>query len=373
MHLYIKEDRSIRMTENNGNSQYAIVKEFLKEEIKKLPLNTKIMSRPKLALKYNTSRTTIDRAISELIGEGLLTARDGSGTYVIALNTNFVADKQHNWGVILPDIRHDTYPGILRGIEDEASKHNINTIICNSDNDDKKQSEYLNKLIKTQVSGVIIVPALFSKEESIKSFKLAQEAKIPIVLCNRDVPFLSIPKVISNNFFGGYTATRHLLEMGYRRVAFITKYWYSTSMERLQGYLSALEEKKICPEESLYTFPSDDTGVVDVRAEMHKLLEGENPPDAVFCFNDAIAELVFPEILKSGRVPGKNFGLVGYDDTSICEKLSVKLTSVRFRNYEIGHEAALLMLRITAGEHISNQKAVILQPELIIRESSKKS
>jgi DNA-binding LacI/PurR family transcriptional regulator len=330
-------------------------------------------SRPVLANKYNVSRTTIDRAISELIGEGYLYAVDGSGTYITDYTKQSEGRNNEgnfaSWGVIVPDIQKDTYPGILRGIEDIASANEINIIVCNSDNNKQKQLAYLNKLISLRVLGIIMVPAIVP-EMSIAVFERLKQVGIPIVFCNRGVEGIEVPRVFSNNFYGAYIATKHLLSNGYRRIGYITRYWYSTAFERFQGYTSALAERGITVPESYYTFPVSENGSVNEKDAVHCLLKEK--ADSILCFNDSVAETVYWELDKEGCRIGKDFGLVGYDNTHICEKLPVKLTSVRFKTYQIGQEAAKLMLRINKGEKIPNNKTIILQPQLEIRQSSKK-
>lgn len=349
---------------------------MLLSDIREMPKDNRLLSRPELSKKYQVSRTTIDKAISELIGEGYLYAKDGSGTYVAEIANSSrlteVADYFASWGVILPDIRSDTYPGILRGIEDIANANEINIIICNSDNDEDKQNDYLRKLICSRVSGVIMVPAVFSSNRT-DIFNQLEAAGIPLVFCNRTVNDVEAPRVVSNNFYGAYVATRHLISNGFRKIAYITRSWYSTAMERFQGYTSALEESGIRLGESYYTFPADQNGIVDEVNAIRTLIGGKSFFDAVLCFNDSIAKNIYWELVNAGYQPGAGFGLVGYDNTHICEQLPVKLTSVRFKTYEIGSEAAKLMLRMMRGEMIHKSKAIVLQPTLEIRESSLKN
>jgi DNA-binding LacI/PurR family transcriptional regulator len=359
---------------------YLKVKERLYLTIKSLSPGAKLKSRPELSRQFHTSRTTIDRAISELIGEGYLCAKDGSGTYVTEEAFHkYQAQKAmyRNWGVILPDITKDTYPGIMRGIEDEASRDNYNVIICNSDDSEKKQTTYLRNLIHTRVAGIIIVPAILSARETVESFEEVARSGIPIVFCNRGFPFFDAPKVLSNNFYGSYIAVKHLLAMGYRKIAFITKQWYSSAQERFGGYMAALTEANLVPKETYYVFSpegniSPSAAIPDETPLIERLMLSDDPPDAAFCFNDSVAERVFWEVIKLGKRPGINFGITGYDDTGICERLPVKLSSVKYKTYEIGMEAAKLLKSIIGGEKVSLAKTVILQPELIVRESSRK-
>lgn len=88
---------------------------------RRLSARQRLPSRAALAERFGVNRTTIERAVSELIGEGLLYARDKSGTYTTGrLPAAHHAEGGRRWAVVIPDIQHDTYPGIIRGIQDAA-------------------------------------------------------------------------------------------------------------------------------------------------------------------------------------------------------------------------------------------------------------
>jgi DNA-binding LacI/PurR family transcriptional regulator len=354
-----------------NNLLYIQIKEKLIEAIKSLQPNDRLPARTELVKKYQVTRTTIDRAISELIGEGYLYSRDGSGTYVAENKAPTIATENTSnvvsWGVILPDITRDTYPGILRGVEDVASQHDINVVICNTDNNAEKQSNYINKLIEADVKGLIIVPAIIG-EADLLSFQRLQEKNIPFILCNRSVNGVEAPKVTSNSFYGGYIATRHLIQCGYHTIAYVSHPMYSVSLERYQGYLSALTEAGMELQEDYVVFEdsfNERAGYESTR----RLLAQAPRPDAIFAFNDNTAQGAYEAITETGLNVGTDIGLVGYDNTNICEQLPVKLSSVKFKTYEIGSKAAELLLGIMRGENIPKNKTVILQPELVIRDS----
>jgi DNA-binding LacI/PurR family transcriptional regulator len=353
---------------------YLKVKESITKDIKLMKPNERLPSRTELGKKYQVARTTIDRAISELIGEGYLYSRDGSGTYVAGNETPALVTDNNlnviNWGVIVPDITRDTYPGILRGVEDVANQHNINVVICNTDNEFEKQTNYIKKLIDANITGVIIVPALKGKVDML-SFQRLREKKIPFIFCNRGVGGVEAPKVIPNTFYGGYLATRHLIECGYRRIAFVSRPVYSITMERYQGYLGALLDAGMEINENYVFF--DESFDCRTGYENTKRLLTQTPrPDAIFANNDPTAEGAYDAVVEAGLQVGVDIGLVGYDnDSHICERLPVKLTSIKFKSYEIGSKAAELLWEISQGNNIPNNKTIIFNPELVIRESSK--
>lgn len=353
--------------------RYMEVKHKLIEQIKCLDPHVRLPSRNALAKQYNAARTTIERSISELIGEGYLYAKDGSGTYVAGERAAAAEHARKNVfrsiGLIIPDIRHDTYPGILRGVEDTTNRHDINLVICNTDNQTKKQASYMNKLIDLGIQGIIIVPAIIGHTD-LDLFSKLREAGIPIVFCNRGIDGVEAPKVVSNNFYGAYAAVKHLIGNGCRKIAYISRPAYSTSYERYQGYTSALAEAGLDMDERLVLFESTFDTERPGYGSVSELLESGVTPDGIFCFNDGLAKGACEALSEKGLIVGKDVLVVGYDNTGVCESMPVKLTSVKFQTYDIGAGAAGLLLDMMNGETVRSNKIVVLQPELVIRQSS---
>jgi DNA-binding LacI/PurR family transcriptional regulator len=362
---------------------YEKVKMKILEDIKTLDVDQRIPSRIQLAKEYGVTRTTIERAISELVGEGYLYSKDGSGTYIsgstIAEKSEPNTQSHKQWGVILPNILEDTYPGILRGIEDVASNNNIVTQVCNTDNDPVKQSQYISNMISYGVSGVIIVPSII-EDGNVSVFNEIGEKSIPLVACNRGISGIQSPKVISNNYHGGYLAAKHLIENGYRNIAFIASISYSVSIERYQGYLAALSDYGLEANEEFVNF--EDYSSLSVNLDkvnkigyerVKEMLAKDNRPDAFFCFDDLIAQGAYYAISNSGFQVGTEIGLVGYNDNFyICNSLPGALTSIDFKAYEVGLTAANILLDIMNGEKVLKSRTVVIQPEMKVRGSSQK-
>jgi DNA-binding LacI/PurR family transcriptional regulator len=361
------------------NARYMRIKTSLQREIAGTPPHTRIRSRSDLVRDFKVSRTTIDRAISELIGEGILYARDGSGTYVAERNGMWPGNgAMRSWGVLLPDIRHYTYPGILRGIEHVGFENGVNVIVGNIENQAARQTSYLRNFIKSQVTGVIIVPARPNPSEGLEdqlSTMLAEvtDNGIPFVFCNRNTPGIEAPQVISNDFHGGYLAACHLIERGYRRIAYIAHPRYAISLNRYMGYASALAATGGKPDDGLVVFSDSWDFETPGRDEMGRMLDGPNPPDAVVCFTDLIAKGAYHAILERGLVPGRDVGIVGYDDSMVCVTLDIPLTSVKVDSYELGRQAAQFLLDV-GGQWASHRSAsIILTPELVARQSTERA
>jgi DNA-binding LacI/PurR family transcriptional regulator len=353
---------------NFNSLRYMQIKDQLIRNISSLKPHDRLPSRTVLSETYQVARTTIERAISELIGEGLLYARDGSGTYVsepINGRNSHEGREIKNWGLLIPDILHYNYPDIVRGASDVASENDINLMICNTDNSYEKQTRHIQKLIDSRVHGVMIVPAIDGIVDFTPFYKL-KEAGIPFVLCHRMLEGIQAPRVISNNFLAGYMAAKHLIAAGRTRIAFISRPVYSASSDRYQGFVSALTEAKIPVRKEWVVFESAFESDGEGYDSALRMMQHDERPDGIFCFNDRIAKGTYEAAAEMGLTVGSDIGIVGCDNTNLCESLPTKLTSVKFQTFETGIQAARLLLKGAASDHT----IVVLQPELIIRESS---
>uniref|UniRef100_UPI00262CEA90 LacI family DNA-binding transcriptional regulator n=1 Tax=Desulfoluna sp. TaxID=2045199 RepID=UPI00262CEA90 len=176
--------------------------------------------------------------------------------------------------------------------------------------------------------------------------------------------------VVSNDFHGGFLATRHLLEQGYRRIAYISHPRYTISLNRYMGYLSALNLAGVEPEPGLAVFSDSWEFEAPGYQEMGRMLEEQNPPDAVFCFTDLIAKGAYDAVMDRGLMPGRDVGIVGYDDTSVCRTLSPQISSVKIHSFELGRQAAELLFDRISEPRAKGTTSIILTPDLMVRESS---
>lgn len=348
--------------------RYLEVKRQLIRHIRSMKPHDRLPSRTELSEMYQVARTTIERAVSELIGEGLLYARDGSGTYVAASKDDRVRKTSagnRSLGLLIPDIQQYNYPDIVRGVSDAASEENRNLIICNTDNQYENQTKHIWNLIESRIQGVIIVPAIYGRADT-SPFEALQQADIPFVFCNRRMDGIEAPSVISNHFYAGYLAAKHLISLGCRRIGYLSRPLYSASAERYQGYVSALSEAglPVCQDSVIFepSFESSREGYDSAKV----LLTQDQAPDGLFCFNDRIARGVYRAAEELGIRIGKDLRVVSCDNTDICETLPVKLSSVKFQAYEMGVQAARLLLE---GKALQHQTLLVLQPELVVRES----
>jgi DNA-binding LacI/PurR family transcriptional regulator len=351
--------------------RYKEIKNLLAAEVAKLHSNDRLPSRPELCKKLDTTRTTIDRAVSELVKEGALYSRKGGGTYVADAGGELATQSGGcSWGVIVRDVRVDCYAEFVRGVENVAQSYGINTILCNSDSDFEKQEQYIKRLINFGVSGIIIIPIVSpDARENYRLFNQLTELKIPFVFCNRNAEGINASIVSTNDYYGGYMVTKHLLEKGYRNIAYISYRKFRTSLDRYQGYISALVENGVAINRKLIVIEEKDQGKPLGYESMQKILASAQKVDAVFCFNDIVAESVYQAIAEAGLKVSDDIGVIGYDNTDICEKSTPAITSVNLNNLTIGIKAAEVLYKQINQENSSDFEFYLYSPELVVRDS----
>ncbi len=349
--------------------RYKEIKLQLKAMIDHIPANEKLPSRTALCKELDTTRSTLAKAMKELQDEGLIVAREGSGTYVSSI---FESEEKlaGNWGLIVPNIMDAIYPGLVRGVENIAQTYGINVTLCNSDNDADKQEQYIKRLMLSSIAGFIIVPVITQNvAENFRLYKQLSDSRIPFVFCNRGVEGVDAPVVTSNSYYGGYIAAKHLIENGYRRIAFVSKIKYSTSIERCYGYASALIEAGLSVQDDLIVMKCKPTDGPACYGEIRELLSREDRPDAIFCFNDAIAWTACRVIQELGLRVSSDVGIIGYDNVDICGVADPPITSVSYRNIEIGEKAAHILRSMMLHQPVSQFTYSLFQPEIVRRGS----
>jgi DNA-binding LacI/PurR family transcriptional regulator len=349
--------------------RYREIKNMLLTEIGKMNSNDRLPSRTELCKRLETTRMTLDKAMNELVAEGTLFSRKGSGTYVADANGQLPVHKG-NWAVIVRDVRRAFYADIVRGVENVAQSYGINVILCNSDCDFDKQEQYIKRLSHSDVSGLIIVPILSQDpRENGRLYSQLAELKVPCVFCNRNGDWLNAPVVTSNDFYGGYIAAKHLLEKGYRNIAYIANRKFRTSVDRCQGYISALMEQGIEVDREIILIEDQDDAPLFGLEMMKKILVLGHKVDGVFCFSNKITQQVYQAIVEAGLRVSDDIGVVGYDDLDICEKLTPAVTSIAYKNLEVGTKAAEVLYKKINKENMSGFELYLFKPELVVRDS----
>ena len=173
-----------------------------------------------------------------------------------------------------------------------------------------------------------------------------------------------------DNRDGGYLATRHLIEVGHRRIAYITgPADHSDDAERLKGYRTALEENAIRFDTNLVV---SGNGRLDGGEQaLQALTSLDAPPSAAFCYNDMTAIGLISAAWREGiAVPG-DLAVVGFDDIPLASRLRPSLTTIAQPKRDMGRQAMQMVLALLRAEPSAKPLSdILVQGELIVRESS---
>ncbi|MCK0118603.1 LacI family transcriptional regulator [Isoptericola sp. S6320L] len=265
-------------------------------------------------------------------------------------------------GAIVLDISNPFFTDVTRGIEERLTADDYTLMVASSDRDPEREARYLRLFEEHGVRGVMVVPTA----DSIEHLLAVRERGIGVVLLDHPSPVESVSSVAVDDVNGGAMATRHLLDQGHTRLAFLNgAHSIRQCADRLEGVRLALAEAGRDPDEALVevTVSLDaDGGEAGIRA----LLDAPDRPTAVFCVNDLVALGALRTLRRAGLSVPDDVALVGYDDVTFAAELATPLTSVRQPRHELGTRAADLMLR--GGD--ASAEHVVFQPELVVRESS---
>lgn len=270
-------------------------------------------------------------------------------------------------GLLVSDIQNPFFMGLIRGVEDEALRHEYSLILCNSSENPQREQQYLDILYAERVAGAIIVPTRERLgEEALRRF---QERRIPIVAVDRRVKDQSIDTVLVDNVRGAREAVAHLIANGYRRIGIITgPTSITTGRERLEGYWQALQEAGIPRDSSIErcgTFKAESGQEI-----AEQLLDLTPAIDAIFAGNNLLTLGVLKAIqARNLRVPDE-IAFVGYDEIVWAELVSVSLTTVIQPVYELGSAAALRLFQRLQNPAVQPRQEITLAPTLRVRESS---
>ncbi len=268
-------------------------------------------------------------------------------------------------GVIITDIANPFYTELLRGVHHILEDAGYIVFLGTTFDSDEKQKQLISRMLEHRVGGIILCPVSDSSEESIEQIK---QLDIPIVMAVRELENIQGDYVGIDYVAGAQMAVNHLIQKGHRRIAFLGGSSESSAWkERGKGYSLALNRAGIDIDDSLIiqSSVSRDGG----EEAVEKLLKNKKLPTAIFCFNDFVAHGVMQGLKMNGFEPGVDIAVVGFDNNNEAALYNPPLTTVSSFARLIGSQAANLLHQRILDETRRNQR-IILQPELIIRNSS---
>lgn len=307
----------------------------------------------------NQKQGRIGKEIAEKIRDAATRLNYRPNQIARSLKTN----KTYTVGLIVADISNTFSSCLARIIEDEADNRGYTVLFGSSDENAHKSEKLIETFLNRQVDGLIIAPPAGSEPQLLQ----LQKQEVPIVLVDRYFPEIQAGSICLDNFSATYKAVKHLYGGGSKRIGMIT---YDSSLfhlqERKKGYLTAMGEHDGTVDFLQEVDMRNDQQAIE--AAIRKLLTLHSPVDAIIFATNRLAITGLKYLLSLPlRVPD-DLAVVGFDETESFDFFYSPLTYIRQPLKEMG-QAALGML-ISEINRSGEAKRIILEPELVIRQSS---
>ena len=274
-------------------------------------------------------------------------------------------------GVVVSDINNPFYSEAIKGITQVLKKHNINCIICDTDESPEQEIQSLDILKREKVGGIIITPASEVAEYNIEYLKELNASGIPIILLDRDIKLSGFDGVFLDSFKGAFEAVKTFIDHGHKEIAIITGLITSKSgIDRLKGYLEALRLNNIMIKEEHILY--GDFKEEKAYELTTKLLNTRKEVTAIFSSNNLMSVGCFEAISDFGLKIPDDIALISFDDFYFFGTRGFNISAVARPTIHMGIEAAnILVNRIEKGKKNKDQisKRIVLSPKLVLRGS----
>jgi LacI family transcriptional regulator len=306
--------------------------------------------------------------VSEDTAQRVLDAAEALGYSPNPVARSLRTRRSHTVGVLIPDLNNPLFPPIVRGLEDRLAANGYVALIGNTDSDDQRERMVFDQMRARHVDGLVLATARLRHPLLAE----ASRADLPVVLINRLAQDYSFPSVSVDNERGVRMAVGHLAALGHRRIAHIAgPQETSTGLSRYRGFVTAMESGGLPVDGDLVVFAKSFTVEEGERCS-RLLLDRGAGCTAIAAGNDMLAVGCYAALDEAGLSCPEDISVVGFNDMPFIDRLRPPLTTIRFPHYQVGTEAAQLLLERIA-EHAGPVKILYLAPELVIRGSTSRA
>lgn len=272
-------------------------------------------------------------------------------------------------GVVVSQIDDPFWSDVVHGVDEILHPAGYSLFIAATHRDKQREKEVAQAMVQRGVDGVILCAPQFSPEQS----HLLRTYGLPTVMVNNEGAIESRFLVFNDDRYGIRLITRHVIELGHRRIAFLgNRVGGRTTEEREAGFREEMQAANLTVEEDYVQLAPQGTPSGGFEGAQH-LLALPELPTAIVCYNDFMAVGVYSSLFQAGlRVP-QNVSVTGFDDIAMSAYVTPPLTTLRQFKRELGKQAARLMLRIQGeegGAAPSSAERMALRGELVVRAST---
>lgn len=325
-----------------------------------------------VARKANVSISTVSNVINKSkrvspeVTERVLKVVNEFGFSPNVIARSLIKKETLSIGVLIPGIENTFTSNFVRVIEKELFKHNYSTLLCNTELDVDIELHYLKLMKEKYVDGVVLLTSTL-KQVHIDFF---EENSIPVILASLTDKNGRFSSVNIDDYQAGYDAAQYLIKLGHQKIAwFGGDIKHDHSVLRFEGYKQALADYEVVYEENV-SF-NEEYQIKSGYERGMEIFRKENRPTAVFCISDVLAIGAIQAAEECGlRVPA-DISIMGFDDIPIAGAYRPGITTVRQPVYDLGVQAAQMLLQQIKKKKGYKKEARILPHEIIIRGSCK--
>jgi LacI family transcriptional regulator len=270
------------------------------------------------------------------------------------------------FGLVISAATNPVYARVMMAIEERAHEMGYDLIIAHSLNMPEREATVIKRLLSRQIDGLFLVP-VYRLDPAAAIYEDLFKRQLPTVLLGHKAPFCQkFANVETDDVSASYTMTRHLLDLGHRRIAFLTGHAVSpAAQERLEGYRRALRDAQIELDDKL-VFNAGSTIEEGEKAALQLLNEAPKAT-AIQAVNDLVAIGAANILLNQGmRIP-QEMSVVGFGNVLTSEHFRVPLTTIRQPKLRLGTAAMDSMIRLMRNEPAMTKR---LPAEIVVRASS---
>lgn len=316
-----------------------------------------------IARMAGVSKATVSRVLNEkpdvdpATRERILRIMEEQGFVPSITASGLAGGRNRLIGVLIPPLNWPLLPEIMRGVAEIAEKTPYELVLysVSSSNHERDRRKVIDRILTTKLTAGLL--AIFPGQSAQYMSELHQQGFPVVLLDDQNPPPDTMPWVGADNRRGAYDATRHLLDLGHRRIAHIQgPMKWRVSHDRYQGYCDALQEAGVGLDPALVIEGDFMPAGARACAEVLFSLGEHDRPTAIFAASDLMAYGVMATAEEYGlRIP-EDVALVGFDDTSPSALLKPPLTTVRQPFYEMGQHAINLLLNLIEEVQTSQKR-----------------
>ncbi|MBM3138081.1 MAG: LacI family transcriptional regulator [Chloroflexi bacterium] len=329
-----------------------------------------------IAKAAGVSHPTVSRAlnnhpaISEATRERIVKLAKEMGYQPNASARGLKTNRTHALGVIMQQIDDPFWSEVLDGVDSVLHPERYSLFIASTHNETQREDGVVQAMVQRGVDGVILFAPQFRKG----LWQILNSYDLPVVMVNNEGAGECQYFIYNDDVYGARLITKHLIDLGHTRLAYLGKRQSESSKNRLIGFRTEMQAAGL-PLNERYFFHTTTGNPAGGREGAEYLLSIDPIPSAIMCYNDFVAVGVYNCLQEKGLQIPQDVSVTGFDNITIAKFLSPPLTTLHQHKFQLGEGAARMMLEVLSYRQREDResmpsKKVSLKGVLKIRKST---